>query len=106
MDISLDIISALIKGRRIVEFCGTTFLKGFSAMLAAVEEDSGTLYWHLYFNEDGSYISYEDPRVPRASGSAINVLKRGDFGSQQHILGWCVAMKNYTGLASPIQPKS
>ncbi|KAK0745753.1 hypothetical protein B0T18DRAFT_390326 [Schizothecium vesticola] len=69
----------VIKGNRMVEFCGAAFIKGCSAMAAAV-------YWHLYFNKDGSYISYEDPRVPRASGSAIGILKRCDLGSLQNIL--------------------
>ncbi|KAK1828992.1 hypothetical protein QBC39DRAFT_357763 [Podospora conica] len=97
MEVSLDIMAALINGRRMVEFCGTTFIKGFSAMLAAVTEEAEALYWHLYYNEDGSYISYEDPRVPRASASAIDILKRGNLSSQQHIVGWCASMKNYTG---------
>lgn len=102
MQTSIGGMAALIKARRIVTFAGTTFIKGFSAMLAAVDADANTVYWHLFFNEDGHYISYEDPRVPRVSPAASNTANIDvDDPKTQHILGWCVAIKNYTGLSPP-----
>ncbi|KAK4224029.1 hypothetical protein QBC38DRAFT_34047 [Podospora fimiseda] len=97
MEATVGIMAALTNVRKLVKFCGMTFIKGFSAMLTAVEVTADTVYWHLFFNKDGDHISYADPRVPLGSpdsdGRDVNI----DDPNTRHILGWCVDIKNCTG---------
>ncbi|KAI6576213.1 hypothetical protein MCOR06_011122 [Pyricularia oryzae] len=66
MEMSLGLVALLTNCRQVVPFAGTTFLKGFAAMLAAVKIVGDTVLWHLCYNPQGGYISYEDPRVDRS----------------------------------------
>lgn len=99
VEVSLDVLATLMNSRRVVEFSGVTFVKGFSAMLIAVGVVGNVILWHLLFNADGRYISYEDPRVPRPSktqklteGLGIAALE-----GSRHIVGWCDKVKNNAG---------
>lgn len=99
LEAPLDMMAALTNARRVVNFSGLTFVKGFSAMLAAVRVVGNVVLWHLFFNPDRDYISYEDPRVPRLSqaqncpsGITVGAIERG-----RHIVGWCDTIKNYAG---------
>lgn len=75
----------MTQARRLHKFMGQYFLKGFSAMLAAVEVVDGIMRWHLYYNPDGGRISYcEADESPYLEGINENVLR-----VSRHIIGWC-----------------
>ncbi|KAK3988047.1 hypothetical protein QBC44DRAFT_371552 [Cladorrhinum sp. PSN332] len=97
MEASIGIMARLINAQRMVKFCGMTFIKGFSAMLIAVESDANTVYWHLFYNKDGDHISYSDSRVPLRFKDPVASDINIDSPETQHILGWCDDVKNYTG---------
>ncbi|KAI0594169.1 hypothetical protein F4775DRAFT_606762 [Biscogniauxia sp. FL1348] len=94
--IPLYMIAALMNSQRLVDFCGRTFVKGFSAFIAATEVVGDTVFWHLFFNKDGDYISYEDPRVPRVQNVPLIVTSEA-LERSSHILGWCKEVNNHTG---------
>ncbi|KAK3339826.1 hypothetical protein B0T25DRAFT_466620 [Lasiosphaeria hispida] len=60
LEVPLDMVARLTNCQRVVNFAGTTFIKGFAAMLTAVKVVGDTVYWHLSYNADGSYISYAE----------------------------------------------
>ncbi|EXJ66876.1 uncharacterized protein A1O5_10071 [Cladophialophora psammophila CBS 110553] len=96
LEIPLHILSALGNARRIVDFCGMTYLKGFSTMFAATHSEANTTYWHMVCNQDRSYVSFEDPRVPRDQ-YLTDLVPVSTLQAGRHILGWCNNVKNLTG---------
>jgi hypothetical protein len=95
LEISLGLMAKLANARRLVEFCGRTFVKGFSTMLTAMKVVENIVFWHLFYNESGCHISYSDPRVPRKLGTQSLAIKSPE--TKRHILGWCERIKNYAG---------
>jgi len=95
--IPLEIASALINSNMLIKWAGTTYLKGFSALLAMTKVVGETVFWHLVYNSNGSYISYEDPRVPRWPESADPVLLEA-LTNPCHIVGWCDRIVNHAGM--------
>ncbi|KAK2775163.1 pfs domain-containing protein [Colletotrichum kahawae] len=89
-------MARLVNTQTLVDFCGRTFLKGFSAMVAVTEISAQAVFWHLFHNEYGSRISYEDPRVPQISDQAM-VVHTTQLETGRHILGWCGDVENYAG---------
>ena len=86
--IPLGISAALINAERLVRFAGTVYIKGFSAMLVMTKIVRDTVFWHLLYNADSSYISYEDTRVHRRliehdSQTLASLENKG------HVVGWC-----------------
>lgn len=65
LEVSIDVMASLVNANHLVDFCRRTFLKGFSSMLAVTEVIGSTVFWHLFYNGDRAYISYEDARIPR-----------------------------------------
>lgn len=101
LDISLGLMARLSNTRRLVDFCGRTFVKGFSTMLAAMTIVEDTVFWHLFYNEIGCHISYSDPRVPRHCNVPALAVKNPE--AKRHILGWCDSINNYAGQYSCVQ---
>ena len=95
--IPLEIAGALINSTRFVKWAGTTYLKGFSALLAATKVVGDTVLWHLVYNDDGSYISYEDPRVPRWPESADPFVLE-TLSGHRHVVGWCDRIISHAGM--------
>ncbi|KAF0332002.1 pfs domain-containing protein [Colletotrichum asianum] len=96
LEIPLAMVARLVNAQTLVDFCGRTFLKGFSAMVAVTEISAQAVIWHLFHNEYGSRISYEDPRVPQISDQAM-VVDTTQLETGRHILGWCGDVENYAG---------
>lgn len=97
LEILLGLMAALINGTRLVDFGGTTFLKGFSAMFAtsAILDKGAIILWHYFPNPEGQYISYADQSVS-SSGKFIHVPL--DVVERScRIVGWCETVKSYTG---------
>jgi hypothetical protein len=96
LEVTLDIMGGLVNVKRIVDYSGITFLKGFAAMFAITKVVGDVVYWHLYYNQNAKYISYSDPQVPRdqifSRSLSINALE-----TSRHILGWCEDIQNYAG---------
>lgn len=93
LEIPLDMIAALTSCCQVVNFAGMTYLKGFAAMLAAV---GNVVFWHLCYNADGEYISYEDRRVTRTyehHSLSIDALE-----GSRHIVGWTDNVRNFVGM--------
>jgi len=85
LEIPFHMAARLTDARRVHEFLGRFYLKGFSAMLAAVEVTQGMVLWHLYHNTAGDRISYLDAsNTPHAGGISANVLRES-----RHVIGWC-----------------
>jgi hypothetical protein len=90
LEATIEIMVSLVNAKYLVNFCRRTFLKGFSTMLAVTEVVGSTVFWHLFYNEDGAYISYEDARVPRIQeNDASQILDQTTLATSRHILGWC-----------------
>jgi hypothetical protein len=90
LEVSLDIMASLVNAKYHVEFCRRTFLKGFSTMLAVTKIIGSTVFWHLFYNTDRKYISYEDARVPRIEEDEdAQTVDQATLASGRHILGWC-----------------
>lgn len=51
LEMTPSIMTALIKSRRVVDFRGATFLKGFSSMLAVTKVVAEVVIWHHFFNQ-------------------------------------------------------
>lgn len=101
MEMSLGLVALLTNCRQVVPFAGTTFLKGFAAMLAAVKIVGDTVLWHLCYNPQGGYISYEDPRVDR-SGVGVDApqIPLQVIRHKRHIIGWTDRVENLAGKLS------
>ena len=92
LELSLDIIAALVGAVRAHMFNDVVFVKGFSAMLVPSERSKDLLVWHVFFNAGGSRISYLDSKLPRLQG--VNLL---NLQTSRHIVGWCGSAKSYAG---------
>jgi hypothetical protein len=90
-------MAALAQARRATIFGGKLFVKGFCTMLVPTEHVGNLVIWHMLFNEDGSHISYADPRIHKILSEHPENLGVSDLESARHILGWCSNVKNYTG---------
>jgi hypothetical protein len=96
--IPLHIMAGLIRARRVTDFDGSLFIKGFSTLLFPTKLTGNIVVWHLLFNEDGSHISYLDPRIkslrdPEAGGIGLVHL----IAAREHVLGWCSEANSYAG---------
>ncbi|MCJ1461181.1 hypothetical protein MMC28_011563 [Mycoblastus sanguinarius] len=79
-------------------FKGMVFLKGFCTTLFPIKRVGDVILWHLLFNENGSYISYVDPRVRSILGTHTERIALFEIEGERHVLGWCTEAKNYTGI--------
>ncbi|KAK4215745.1 hypothetical protein QBC37DRAFT_117067 [Rhypophila decipiens] len=100
LEVSIGIMTSLANARYQVVFGRRSVLKGFSTMLTVSKVREDIVFWRLFYNEDGSYISYEDVRVPRIqSEDASLALSEAAISAQRHILGWCEKVENLAGSA-------
>lgn len=100
LEIPLEIVVALTGCEKLTKFGDMAFLKGFAAMLAAVRIVGDIVFWHLCYNAKGEYISYEDGRIPRLSGSQSCSAARLTIGAMKqsrHIVGWSDNIRNFAG---------
>ncbi|KAK7936030.1 hypothetical protein PG985_001525 [Apiospora marii] len=90
LEVSIEIMALLTNARYLIDFNRRTFLKGLSTMLAITEVVESTIFWHLYYDTDGGYISYENPQVPRLRETMASLaLNHDQVVRCRHILGWC-----------------
>jgi len=85
LEIPLDMAAGLVDAKRLHEFAGQLCLKGFSAMLTAVEAVGGVILWHLVYDATGGRVSYLDTvQGHKAECPDVNALR-----SSRHMIGWC-----------------
>ena len=97
LEVPLNIMAILARAKRAVPFNGGLFLKGFSTVFVATKRIEDCVVWHMLYNEDGSHISYTDPRVEDALGSSTKNIEMTALENARHIVGWCSNVKNYAG---------
>nr|CDP29672.1 Putative protein of unknown function [Podospora anserina S mat+] len=84
IEIPLHMAAAFIAALRLHRFLGHYYLKGFSAILIAVEVVGNVVLWHHWYNPTGERISYLDAAT--AEGKIEISLE--DLRSRRHV-GWC-----------------
>lgn len=92
LEISLNVMAGLVRTKRIEQFHGKCFIKGFSAMLVPTKRLGDTIFWHYVYKQDGSYISYLDN-----SGAHDEHFRDIDVETSRHVVGWCMEAKIYAG---------
>lgn len=93
LEITLALMARLIGTKRLNEFIGIVFIKGFSSMLYPTRTLGDCLVWHHDFNENGDRISYLERSSPALKGISF-----GNVESARHIIGWCTKVENYAGM--------
>lgn len=68
-------------------FCGRYLIKGFSTMLVPNRCQDGFLYWRHISNEDGSHITYSDPRARDIFQNYPTGMSLDFMLSVRHIIG-------------------
>lgn len=100
LELSVEMMSSLTNASYLVSFCRRTYLKGFSTMSFVAEVIGPTIFWHLLRSKDGTYISYEDARVPRVpENDAQQIVNHTIFTTGRHILGWCTKVSCLAGMS-------
>ncbi|KAK4095834.1 hypothetical protein N658DRAFT_437414 [Parathielavia hyrcaniae] len=93
LEIPLHMAARLTGAIRLHDFLGRFCLKGFSAMLVAVEAARGIVLWHLHCNTTGRRVSYRRASLmPHLANVDANVLR-----SSRHVIGWCSEAECLTG---------
>jgi hypothetical protein len=92
LEVPLNMMSRLADSPRIHQVMGTYLLKGFSTAIAPTETLDGSVLWHLYCTEDGSWLPYPDPETNRYAEVSLDGVTGG-----RHILGWCTEASLFTG---------
>ncbi|UKZ62464.1 uncharacterized protein TrAtP1_003713 [Trichoderma atroviride] len=92
LEIPLNIMAGLVRTKRIEQFNGKDFIKGFSAMLVPKKRSSDTIIWHYVYKQDGSYISFLDN-----SGAHEEQVTNTDVETSRHVVGWCMEAEIYAG---------
>ncbi|KAL4923996.1 5'-methylthioadenosine/S-adenosylhomocysteine nucleosidase family protein [Aspergillus undulatus] len=97
VEISLEILAALIQTRKTSFFDGKIYLKGYAIILVPTELTGNTVIWHAIYNEDDSYIAYVDPRIEKLPGLYPGNIQFEQMKDYRHIVGWCSSVINNTG---------
>lgn len=92
LEIPLNIMTGLVRTRRINTFNGSLFIKGFSAMLVPTKCSGDLIIWHLLYNKDGNRISYLENTIAPADNISVSDLEKA-----RHVIGWCSNIKYYAG---------
>ncbi|KAL4887676.1 hypothetical protein BJY04DRAFT_225564 [Aspergillus karnatakaensis] len=96
LEAPLNILGQLVYSRWITELWGKVYIKGHSLVLVPTRVLDGMVFWHMVSSNDGSYLSYVDPRVDTIPG-----LYPGNIDCNlvhyRHVLGWCSEAITLTG---------
>jgi len=85
LEISLEMMAALIGSRSVERFNSAIFIKAFSAMLAPTDRIDNVVIWHLLHTQRPSdRISYLD-----CSMQYRDDIRLTELASARHIVGWC-----------------
>jgi len=87
IEVSVDVMGALVDADYISIFDGIVLLKGFNAAVTLVDQSELFLIWHSIVNESGDRLSYCDPEVLK-SPAVISPSEVSSIKKCRHILGW------------------
>jgi hypothetical protein len=76
LEMTLDIMAALLETSQVVEFKSNLFIKGFSSALFMTKWNGATCQWHHVFNEDETYLSYADERFQHISRHTLTTGRK------------------------------
>jgi hypothetical protein len=82
MEFDLAMMAALARAPLLATFEGKTLMKGQSAALVPMRRVGNMVIWYLILNEDGSRVSYYDPRIQLGCPIDLASVEQG-----RHILG-------------------
>ncbi|USP74567.1 hypothetical protein yc1106_01841 [Curvularia clavata] len=100
LEIPISLMVALCQARTVTIFDGKPFIKGFCTMLVCTKHEEHVVTWHVLANEDGSHISYADPRAQSiARNDSDDIIRIFDVETSRHIVGWCASARSYAGAA-------
>ncbi|KAK5049886.1 hypothetical protein LTR84_004004 [Exophiala bonariae] len=91
-ELPLGLMAELVGTRKLKQFNGKLFIKGFSAMLIPVGQNGNILLWHLAFDRSGNLISYL-----HRTDEHLASLDQAYVEGARHILGWCKEARYYAG---------
>ncbi|OQV03982.1 hypothetical protein CLAIMM_08939 [Cladophialophora immunda] len=97
VEMPLNVMAELAGTQQLNTFNGRLFIKGYSAMLVPTRLVGDLLIWHLFFNKDGSRISYLHDTASHAENLMLSVVR-----SARHVLGWCSEAKYYAGAVDAV----
>ena len=101
LEIPLSFLSTLVDSTAVFKVDDNIMLKGFSSLLVAVKATSNLVMWHLLFNPTGERISFFDARAHSIEKNATRDLSLKGLESRRHYVGWCRAVKEYSGKKNP-----
>ena len=99
IEISLGLMSYLVRSQQLVSYRDRFAMKGFSSLLIATLVTSGLVLWHLLVSNDpDERISYYDDRLD--SMELANLPEEGLHGleTSRHIVGWCANAEELCGM--------
>lgn len=105
LEMPIEMMATLVGCDRITTFAGKFYIKNFNKMLVLTKQIGDMLIWHYLCNDDGSYISYTDPRVRAMSSPIASDVDISTLESARHVVGWCSHVRSYAGKFLPLQTK-
>lgn len=97
LEVSILLMTALCQARTITIFDGKPFIKGFCTMPVPTKHEGHVVKRHVLTNEDGSNISYADPRAQKITRDGSGSIGMFDVERSRHIIGWCASARSYAG---------
>jgi hypothetical protein len=84
LEMPLNMMAGLVGAVRAHIFNSAVVIKGFSTMMVPTYQADGLLVWHVFFNPDGSHISYLGHDLMPVQGVGLSHLQ-----TLRHVVGWC-----------------
>ncbi|OJD39051.1 pfs domain protein [Diplodia corticola] len=100
LEISIDILAAIVGARHAVEYDGGLVLKGFSSILFPVKRQEERVQWHLVLGRDpDKRLTYHDALSLSQSNTRalIEEIDLNSLHSTRAIVGWCSATEILLG---------
>ncbi|KAN0086849.1 hypothetical protein V8E54_000537 [Elaphomyces granulatus] len=94
LEMPLNMIAELAGSKRVNDFDGNVFIKGFSTMLIAARMTRDLVTWHYFYNSEGKRISYLDHAL-----RGVDKISLLQLGTARHVVGRCEECKYYAGAA-------
>ena len=92
LEMSLGIVSAVLRTQRITMMDNRIYIKAFSAMLIPIEQVGDTILWHYIYDASGNYLQYSQDLVEHATGIRPEALAK-----YRCIVGYCSEAKLNAG---------
>ena len=97
LEISIDLMAALIGARHAVAFQGGFVIKGFSAMLVPVKYSEDSIQWHMINNSTEERMAYQEASIRCPSRCSIEEVNEELLRTTRAFLGWWERAETYLG---------